>query len=185
MGDSGQTTAAASTPAASQPAQNNGVAMGATAIGGLTSAYAQYSAGQYNKKIGRINAELARTQGSQAEQAGALAANRLEGRERLVEGADAASAAAGNTVVGAGTNRAVIESNRSATAMDRYMIELNARREAYGYRVRATGDEMSADMAGRTGDMGAASTLINTAADEWLESDSSYQGHRGGSLNLG
>ncbi len=153
--------------------------MGMSAAGGITGAYAQYMAGRANKKIASWNAAQARLQSAQAIQAGDFAANRAAIREQQTQGAQRAAEAGSGVIAGAGTARAVEASSEASSEMDRTMIELNARRQAYGYQVQAAGDTLQGRMAEQTGDMGAIATLFNTGSNMWLESDPSFGGHRG------
>lgn len=153
--------------------------MALTAEGAFTSAFGTYLASKYNRRMLGLNAEMARQQAQQALQAGQFAANRLTTRERQIEGQQNAAAAAGGTVVGAGSNRAARASAQSAGAMDRYMIELNARRQALGYNMRAVSDEGQARLEKLQATNSIASTVANAGAMEWLESDPQFGGFRG------
>lgn len=79
--------------------------------------------------------------------------------------------ASGNTVVGAGSNRAVLASQKAGTATDMYLDQLNAGRQQQALQVRAAGDEFQGAQARTTGEMQAMSTLLNTGSDAWLLQD--------------
>lgn len=158
--------------------------MALTAAGAFTSAFGTYLAAKYNRHTLERNAQLARMQAQQAIQAGQFAANRVTTRERTMEGQQRSSAAAGGVVANAGSNKAVQASSEAAGAMDRYMIELNARRQALGFNLRAVGDESQ----GRLEDLNAkqqiGSTVANAAAMEWLEADPTFAGYRRGGIQF-
>lgn len=158
MGESAGTTASASSV-------NYGSAIQAGA--GLYAAYAQNEAGKYNSDAAEINASLADRQKRQALKAGGFAVNRAELKERLVEGADRAAAAGSGVLAGSGSNRAVIESNRAASHMDEAMIAMNARREAYGYAVRAQAFRQAGDLAEVEGHNQAIGTLLQAGGQSW------------------
>lgn len=164
------TPAATGAPAASSGGY--GYAGGiATAAGGIASAYATYKSGQTQKKIARFNARYAKQQAAQAIQAGEFTANRVAQHERQVEAAGRAAAASSGVVAGAGSQHFIAESNRAAADMDRRMIDLNARREAYGFTVKAQGDTIAGRLAESSANAGAVSTLLNTGSKLWMQSD--------------
>jgi hypothetical protein len=173
------------TTTTTSPAQGNYAGEALTAIGGLTSAYASYMAGRANKKIADFNARMARVQAAQAIQAGEFNANRVAIAAQRQQGAAQAAEAGAGIVAGAGTAKAVEASNEAASNMDRLMIELNARREAYGFQVRAAADTMEGKLAEQKGAMQAGAALLDTGAQEWLESDPAYGGFRGRGLDFG
>lgn len=148
-------------------------------VGGLTSAYAQYMAGKAQRRIADWNAKQARVQAAQAIQAGDFAANRVAIQEQQTLGRQRAAEAGSGIIAGAGTARAVEASSEAASEMDRTMIELNARRQAYGYQVKAAGDTLTGQMEQQRDTFGAMSTLLNTGSQVWLDADPAYGGHRG------
>jgi hypothetical protein len=182
MGDSANVAASASTT--SQPSQTNYGGMGMSGLGGLTSAYASYTAGQYNKKVQGQNAWLAQQQADQALQRGAFDANRITGRQRLLQGAQRSAMAGQGVVAGAGTGGAVITSGEAAATSDANMIRLNAIREAYGYQVRSAGAAAAGEMAAREGTMGALANTFNTLSEEQLQADPYFAGMRGRGVSM-
>ncbi len=183
MDDTGGLGTPSDTPTtASGSAFNVGPYM--TLAGGITSAYAQYQSGRYNQKIARYNASLKRIQAEQAIQAGNERRNVIDARERIVEGGTRANFAAQGVVVGAGTSMAVIDSERSTAEMDKLLVSINANRQAFGFQTAARGDDLSGDMAMRTGRMGAISTALNTGAQLELESDPKYRGYHGSGVTF-
>lgn len=147
----------------------------ANAAGGIASAYAQYSAGQANKRLARQNARMANEQADQAIQTGKFQANRVGQQERIIEGAQKASAASQGVVVGAGTQHHLAEASQAASEMDQRMIELNARREAYGFRARAAIDTFQGKQAARAGTMAATETALNTGSKLWQQVDANHR----------
>jgi hypothetical protein len=114
-----------------------------TALGGVNQAFSSYQAGQANKSIARFNATNDRMQAEQAMQAGSTEQARAATKEQILKGAQTSAFAGQGVVTGAGTARTVVAASEAASEMDRLMIGINARRQAYGYRVRAA-DEMFA-----------------------------------------
>lgn len=162
-------------PAAPATTGSNWLGYGATAAGGVAKAYAQAKTGRANQRLARINARAARVQADQAIQAGEFTANRIEARERVIEGADRAAQAAGGTVVGAGTSRLVEAASKAAALSDEQMVRINARREAYGFRSRAAIDDFQGKLAKREGDLGAVETLLNTGTKLWQQADAVHR----------
>ena len=151
-----------------------------TGAAGLTSALSQLQAGRINSSIDNYNANLARLQASQAVQAGGLQEAQEAGRQRQREGATAASFGAQG--VQGGTAATTLASSRNMSAMDQLMIETNARRQAYGFQVKAAQDQLAGTLAQVKAKTGAASTILATGAQEELE-QTGYQGIRYG-VNL-
>ncbi len=162
---------ASATPAASASVGSNWVGNTTTAIGGAGTAWAQYSAGRANQRLARINAAGAKRQAAESLQAGQFASNRVLAQEGQAEGAQVAAQAAGGTVVGAGTSGLVRASGRAMSNMDRFLIQLNARRQAYGFQSRAAIDTFEGKQAAAQGDMAAVKTLLNTGDKLWQNAD--------------
>ena len=158
--------------------------MGMTAAGGLVSANGQYQAGKTNQAIARSNAVVARAQGQQAVQAGEFAAGNADNRGRKIQSQQQAALASSGTVVGAGTNAQAMLNSEQASGMDALMIRRQAAREALGYEIKASGDELQGDMAAAAGKTGAISTLLNAGSQMWLEGDSNYGGYKGKGIKV-
>ena len=192
MGDSGNISASAaaadestnSTPMPSNPGGNQ-TAMALTAAGGITSIMGQLSAGKLNKSIADANASVAEAQATEATHAGDFAASKAAEAGAQLEARQRGAIASSGTVVGAGTNRAVLGDTEQVTAVNQEMIKRNAIREALGFTSKAAGDEMAGQAAESGARMGAISTLLNTGSQEWLETDPNFQGYRGSGLNMG
>lgn len=169
------------TPPASSSTTPN-IAPYLTAFGGLTSAYAAFQTGKINSQIANYNANLARLQSSEAIQSGDLASGQEAGRQKQREGAIAANFGAQN--VSGGSQAAALVSSRNQSAMDQLIIQTNARRQAYGYQVRAASESTQAaqDMAQARSKETA--TLLYTGAQEELYQDPRFPGQRYG-VNIG
>jgi hypothetical protein len=147
-----------------------------TAAGGILSAYGHYKSGRYNQAVARYNASLARIQAAQALEAGRQGENVRDLKSRLAQGEIASNFAGQGVVVGAGTSRAVMDTEASLSEMDKLMIGINARRSAFGYQSAAAEQEQRGEFARREGDANAISTLLDTGAQLELQSDRAYQG---------
>lgn len=169
----------------SDPSSGNGAAMLTTGIGGLSAAYSQFQSGRINRRIARYNAERARVQADQAIQAGDFAARRRQMVQQQLTGSTIAAQASGGTVVGAGTSRLVTKGQESASAMDQFLLRLNASRQAESYMVKAAGEDFSGEMKMREGESGAIGSLLNTGSNEWLLSDSSFDPRFGRGVAVG
>lgn len=175
MSDTGASTDAGTTPATNDNSTAN-VGTYSTLLGGLLSAYGKYEAGQYNSKVAAFNADYARVQADQALQVGREAENERDLKERYIEGQTRSGFAAQGVVVGAGTSRAVLDSERASSEMDKQRIEINARRQAYGFQIRAADQDSRGKMAALTGETDAVQTLLHTESQYMLETDPSYKG---------
>lgn len=157
----------------------NAGGMALTAAGAATSMYGTYLSSRYNRNALRQSAQLARMQAQQAREAGAFAAARVSTREGLIEAQERGSAAGGNVLVNSGSNKAVQYSTEQGSNMDRYMIETNARRQAFGYQMRGVGLDSEARMQTQNATMAMAGTAVNAGSQLWLESDPNFAGFRG------
>ncbi len=163
-------------PANDASSDNGNIGAYSTILGGLLSAYGKYQAGSYNKKVADFNADYARIQSDQAMAIGHEEQNARDLKERYIEGQTRSGFAAQGVIVGAGTSRAVLDSESAMSAMDKQRIEINARRQAYGFQVRAADETARGNMAMLQGETGAVETLLHTEAQYQLEEDPSYKG---------
>lgn len=145
-------------------------------------------AAESTAQLAEYNAAVAELQARDAEQRGALEANRYRAMVRQVIGAQRAGFAAGNIDVGYGSAVDVQTDTAFLGELDALTIRTNAAREAWGYRVEAADLRQRAVIArqegaamieqgrlaraaglaqGRAartqGNLGAAATLLNTA----------------------
>ena len=147
---------------------------GAAAIG----VYSAFQAASQTKRLASFNALYAQREEAQTEAAAQTSEAARGGMGAVMEGrANAALAAQG--VGPGGTGAAVKSQLRSQTVNDQMMIEANARREAYGQEDRARAGILESQLAGSKDKQQAASTLLDTAAQEELEQDPRYAGFRG------
>jgi hypothetical protein len=170
-GDMSGADLVASDDTASSTGTGRGPMMAAAAAGGIASAIGTFESARINRSLARFNANYQRLQAEQALQAGGFAAVRRQVVQEQLTGRTRDVAAGSGTVVGAGSNRMTTASQEAGSAMDAYLMQLNAGREAYARRVGAAGTEMQGNMGMTKGEMQALSTLLNTGSDEWLMSD--------------
>lgn len=162
------------------------VSMGASAAGGLTSAFGGYESGQaasqmygYQSAVAQLNSKIAlqnrdyalATGEQQAQSYGTGAAQRF-GAIRAAQGASGVD-------VGSGSSLDVQAGQRRATAIDLNTIRTNAARVAYGYEVQSTQDkaqsqlyDMASSDAAKAGGIKALGSLISGAgsvSDKWLQ----------------
>lgn len=175
MGESANASASAKAGTSAPSTGTNWVGNSTTAIGGLTTAWGQFSAGRANQRLARINAAGARRQAAESLQAGQFSANRVLSQQGQEHGAMKAAQAGGGTVVGAGTSGLAQASARAGSNMDRFLIQLNARRQAYGYQSKAAVDLFEGKQTQVAGDLGAAETLLNTGDKLWQNADHAHR----------
>jgi hypothetical protein len=161
------------------------IAIGGTAAGGIISAMGnlfggessaaayRYQAGvaAINKKINLENADYERYVGEvEAQRSGLGTAQRIA--------AIKAGKGASGIDVGSGSAADIIDSQHAVGLRDQSVIRANAARKAYGFEVRASGNEaetnllkMAASRAEIAGKIGALSSLVGGAtsvASKWL-----------------
>lgn len=135
-----------------------------TALGGASQAYTSYEAGQSNSAIDQFNARNSRKQAEQSLQAGGMQAARVDTRETILRGQQTAGFAGQGVLVGAGTARSVVAGSEAVSEMDKLMIGINARRQAYGYEVAAANSDFQAHLAKVRGNEEALGSLVKTGA---------------------
>lgn len=161
--------AAASTPA--------WVGLGASALGGVTSALGAYSSSQasaqsakYNSEVDKINAGIAQRKATDAGAAGEAETYNAGLRTREKIGAIETNQAASGIDVNKGSAVDVRASQEAVGQLDALTIRTNAAKEAYGYNAQADSlnnqsnlelDEASQDKS--AGFLDAGSTLLGTA----------------------
>lgn len=151
-------------------------AMLMTAIGGVAQADQSYQAGQANKAIANFNARQSEIQAQQALEAGGAAENRQTVKGSLLQGAQVAGFAGQGVVATAGTAKTVETASQLVSDMDRMLIGINARRQAYGFQVRAADQRFQAHQAEVQGNEAALGALIRTGAVETELNDPNYRG---------
>lgn len=159
--------------------------MGATFLGGVTSALSSFVGGQdqqkmydYQAGVATLNAQISKQSATYATKVGEIQAAQagLQGAQRMgkIKSAQGASGLDVNT----GSNKQVQDSQAQITATDQTAIRSNAARTAYNYENQAVGFAAQANMdtvAGKNartaGLVGAASSLLSSAtsvSSEWL-----------------
>lgn len=146
-----------------------------TAAGGAMSAYAALQAGRYNKSALDFKAREAVAQAQEAKRAGDVAAGRQVAKGLILEGQAKGAMAGAGTVVGAGTNRVILDQSEAANAIDVATIRANAVREAYGYSARALAYREEGAMTELAGKEQAVATGLNTMNDEFFEADATHE----------
>ena len=161
------------------------VSMGATFLGGVTSAIASFAGGEAQKQmydyqagVAKLNAEISRQNETYATQVGEIQATQagLQGAQRM--GKIRAAQGASGLDVNSGSNKQVQDSQVEITKFDAAAIRSNAARTAYTYANQAVGFGAQANMdtvAGKNARMagliGVGSSLVGAAASvssEWL-----------------
>lgn len=159
--------------------------MGATFLGGITSAISSAIGGQdqqqmfnYQAGVATLNAQISRQNATYATQVGEHQAENagLQGGQRL--GKIKAAQGASGLDVNSGSSKQVQTSQAEITSMDTTAIRSNAARTAFNYSNQAQGFEAQAQadtIAGKNARMagliGAGSSLLSSAASvssEWL-----------------
>jgi hypothetical protein len=135
-------------------------------IGGMVlSAYGQYKAGKAAKKAGEAskaaafaqadlldyNAKVDDIQGQDAVDRGRIEEGTLRTQIRQVIGAQRASFAGQNVVVGSGSSADVEADSAYLGELDALQIRQNAMREAFGFKVQAYNSRRRAEVARKEG----------------------------------
>ena len=168
------------------PATLGMIGIGASAGGGLLSAFGagrsgaaqqqmynyQAQVAQINATIDTQNAEYALNQGEQQAQAFGLKAAQQRGQIIAQQGAS-------NIAVGSGSNAEVVQSQDLLTRMDLTQIRSNAAKTAYDFNVKSTMDTNQATLdvlagqnAKTAGDINATASILGTVgsvSDKWLK----------------
>ncbi len=136
--------------------------IGLMGLGGGFQAGSSLAAGQYNSKVAKYNAKVADMQATEALRLGEEEVGRARRRGAQVIGTQRAGFAAQGVEVNADTASLVQEDTARAVAEDVVAIRNNARREAWGYRVRATDARAQGRLARYQGFTDAAGTILGT-----------------------
>lgn len=135
--------------------------LGAGAIGAGVSAYAQFAAASYNKKIADFNKKVAQLQAKDAHKRGREASARHRLGVGALMGAQRASLAAQGQDLNDGTALALQLDTAKFGELDALTIRNNASREAWGYQVQATNYGAQGQLAMSQGLYGASATALN------------------------
>lgn len=163
--------------------------MGATLLGGISSAISSFVGGEsqqqmfnYQAGVAQLNAQIARQNATYATQVGDIQAAQagLQGAQRL--GKIKAAQGASGLDVNTGSNKQVQTSQAEITSFDATAIRSNAARTSYNYENQAVGFAAQANMdtiAGKNartaGLIGAGTSLLSSAtsvSSEWLRGQS-------------
>lgn len=133
--------------------------------GAAMQANAQYEAAKFNSIQERRNAQLAEAQASEALAAGAVEHDRYLATVRGFLGEQRAAIAASGLDQGSVVAQTLTADTAGMGEADALILQANAAREAWGYRVDAANRRASATMARRTGAMQAGATLLTSAGN--------------------
>lgn len=177
-----------------------GIGIGATLIGGVTSAVGalgtgasqqamyNYQAGvaQLNSKIALQNADYAQTAGDTAGYQSGLKTGAVVGQQKADQGASGLD-------VNSGSAAAVRTSTTNLGQYDQDLIATNYAKKAYGYEVEsatqtaaAGADVIAGNNAVTASDISAAGTVLGTVgsvSSKWLQANSTFGGGSKGSSN--
>jgi hypothetical protein len=157
------------------------LAVGLMVGGAILTARAQKKAGDAEKKAGEAeqrsaesqadlseyNAAVADVQAHDAEDRGALDADRFRTRTRVLIGEQRTGFAAGNVDVGFGSAVDVQADAAFMGEMDALTIRTNAAREAWGYRIEGEDQRMRAEIQREEGANAAAAGKERQKASRW------------------
>lgn len=162
------------------------VAIGGTALGGVTSAlgqvfggFAQSSMYKYQSAIAKINQQIDKQNADYARWTGEVEAQKSGMQTRAQIGATTAIQGASGLNVGGGSATAVRESEASLGRYDQALIRSNAARQAYGFEVKAAEAGVQAKMysnaskasmiSGIIGGMGSLLGTAGSVSSKWLQ----------------
>lgn len=147
-------------------------AAGLQAAGQLSSAMATSASNKANAQIMRTNAQIKDKAAEDSIQRGADEGANARLRARQATAQLRANRASSGTIVDTGTALDLQEQNAGTGALNSLIIQNNAEREAYGYKVGAVSDRQQADVlkmnarsAMVTGLLTAGGTLVTGAAN--------------------
>jgi hypothetical protein len=154
------------------------VASGAVgAYGALKSASAQSQAAKFNASVANQNASIQKINSQIAEQSGEAQAGIQGQKTKMAIGQTVAGEGASGVDIGGGSFANVRGSMRELGESDSNTLRSNAAREAYGYKVKSTGDTSQAELstfeagqASEAGGISAAGTFlggVSGAASEY------------------
>lgn len=127
-----------------------GAGAGLEAAGAYGQASSQRSALKYDARIADMNALLAEQRAQVALEQGRFQVNQVRREGAQIKGSQRAQMAASGVDLTYGTPAAVISSTEMLTELDVQQAEINAVREAWGYRTQATGYQNEARSARAT-----------------------------------
>lgn len=119
--------------------------VGMQAVGKLSEASAASSAAKTNAQIAQVNAGIKEKAAADAVQRGADTAAIARQKSREATGKFRAAAGSSGFLADTGSNLDIQEQNAGVGEQNALLIQNNAEREAYGYKVGAMNDNMQAD----------------------------------------
>lgn len=175
------------------PAALAGVGIGASALGGITSAFGSWYSGQaqsnlynYQANVARINSNLAQQDANYSISSGETSAQEAGLRGRFETGAIRGGIGAGNIDIGSGSAANVTKSQTEITQENEGIIRADAAKRAYGFNVKASMDtaqagvyQTAAATSSTAGDIGAVSSIIGGAgsvSSKWLQAGQYFGG---------
>lgn len=164
----------------------------AQGIGALTgagssfaNAYASRARGHAESALYRQDADFANYQADEALKRGEVETSRLLHDVRRLQAAQKVGFAKAGVKVGVGSAADVVEDSAELGVIDATMIRNNAIREAFGYKTKALGSNLSAKMSRLEGRYGAGSSVmqgIGGLAQAGAYGTAAYNRYRGLSL---
>lgn len=121
------------------------IALGAMAVGAVTSAVGAKNASQARKDAANYNASVQDQLALDAERRGAESAGQLRMETRQLKGSQVAALAANGIDVNQGSALDILAGTDMLSILDEETLLRNAAREAYGYRTEATMYRRAAD----------------------------------------
>lgn len=163
-----------------------GVGMGATAAGGILSAFGAYGKGQadsnmytYQSGVAQVNKQINLQNADYARKTGEVEAQASGMKTRQQLGGIVAAQSGGGLAIGKGSNQQVVDSQESIGEYDQSIIRSNAAKKAYGFDVEASKDEaqsqmdlMAAKQSRGAGRLGAITSLLGattSVAGKWAD----------------
>ena len=134
----------------------------ASAGGGLLGAYGTWKQGESELDLAREEANMLRVQAGQAIEQGDEQAALIRDKGKVVEGQQKVSYAAQGVLVGTGSSGQVMEDTAQAVEADARTAKLNAAREAWSLRKRATIREDQGEAAYRAARLNAIGGVLGT-----------------------
>lgn len=140
------------------------IAMGFTALSGLSTAKSQRDMGRAQNEVAKQNAAAVENQAKDAASRGAVAEERHRMQVRQFMGRQRAAMAAGGLQLDSGTPLDLQTDTARMGELDALMIRNNAAREAWGYRVKAQNYLTQGKLDKAAGSNAAMGTLLSTGA---------------------
>lgn len=126
-------------------------------------AYSQHQNSRYQSKLANYNADVQEKSANAAVNAGNEQAAQARARARQLQGAQAATLAAGGVDLGGGTAIDIFSDTAQQGELDALTSVNNAQRQAYGLQSQAAGNRSQASATSAFGNQQAGLTLLNGA----------------------